>query len=347
MAHEITQRANGQAEMAFVGKLPWHGLGQRLTEGASIETWKQQAGMDWTVQRAPVQYTAPDGSIRTMTERSVLYRSDTGAPLSVVGADYKEFHPGESLEFFRDLTEAHGFHIHTAGTLQGGRKFWAMAKNGHSIEVAKGDRIRGNLLLASSCDGTMRTTAMFTAVRVVCANTLAIALNGGRDAVSVSHRSHFDADAVKRQLGLLDTAFERFGENMRELVRKHITEQQAGAILAELFARPTKLNPQPASIAADVSRPDDFARLVGGPALVGGKRPEPKAPRVVAPILHLWNGAGRGAEPYKGTAWGLLNAVTEHIDHYAARTDDARMASAWFGKGADVKQECLQLLMKA
>jgi len=84
MAHELYQQRNGKTAMAFVGKTPWHGLGQQLQRGASVETWTREAGFDWEALTADLAFTRADGTTGKMDEKRVIYRSDTGAPLSVV-----------------------------------------------------------------------------------------------------------------------------------------------------------------------------------------------------------------------------------------------------------------------
>ncbi len=111
-------------------------------------------------------------------DQRVLYRSDTHAPLSVVSQRYQEVQPMEILNFYKDLTEQSGFELETAGVLKGGRKFWALATTGQSTALKGKDVSNGYILLATACDGTLATTAQFTSVRVVCNNTLAIALRG-------------------------------------------------------------------------------------------------------------------------------------------------------------------------
>jgi len=89
----------------------------------------------------------------------VLYRSDTKAPLSVVSNRYQIVQPREVLEFYRDLTEVSGYELETAGVLKGGRKFWALARTGQTTKLKGNDQVNGYLLLATSCDGTLATTA--------------------------------------------------------------------------------------------------------------------------------------------------------------------------------------------
>lgn len=84
-------------------------------------------------------------------------------PLSVVSNRYKVVQPHEVLHFYKDLVSAGGFELETAGVLKGGRKLWALAKTGHEARIKGNDRIKAYLLsLATSCDGTLCTTAQFT-----------------------------------------------------------------------------------------------------------------------------------------------------------------------------------------
>lgn len=166
--------------MAYAGATPWHGLGNQLPQKQPIEVWQREAGMDWQIQESPVHFKSDTvghlGTIHSFPEQKVLYRSDTKAPLSVVSQRYHTVQPREVLEFYRDLTEASGYELETAGVLKGGRKFWALARTGQGTELRGNDQVNGYLLLATSCDGTLATTATPTTVRVVCNNTLTIAL---------------------------------------------------------------------------------------------------------------------------------------------------------------------------
>jgi phage/plasmid-like protein (TIGR03299 family) len=93
-----------------------------------------------------------------------------------VSQRFQEVQPMEILHFYRDLTEQSGFELETAGVLKGGKKFWALARTGQSSALKGKDVSNGYILLATACDGTLATTAQFTSIRVVCNNTLAIAL---------------------------------------------------------------------------------------------------------------------------------------------------------------------------
>lgn len=313
MSHEITIK-NGVAEMAYVGDEPWHGLGQKLEAGASIDEWKIAAGMNWNINRSRVRYGEGD-STRIFDKHHVLFRSDTKEPLSVVGKDYKIIQPGEVLEFFRDLTEGAGFQLDTAGTLFGGRKFWALAKIGETAVVAGDDKVDGYLLLATSCDGTMRTQAKFVATRVVCNNTLTIAVNHerGKKVVHTSHRSNFNANAVKDQLGIARDSFANFMREARQLSKVTMTEKKAQEFIDQLL-KDTKY-----VTAEDVSK----------------SRPSMK-------IMDLYRGSAMGGLLLgaEGSAWGVVNAVTEFIDHHAkAKSASHLVESSLLGRGDQLKTE--------
>jgi phage/plasmid-like protein (TIGR03299 family) len=303
--------------MAYAGEKPWHGLGNKLAPQQPIEVWKKNAGMDWQIEQSDVRYITGSqnlGVIKTFPEQKVLYRSDTKAPLAVVSKRYQVVQPGEILEFYRDLTDMGGFELETAGVLKEGRKFWALARTGQSATLRGRDQVNGYLLLATACDGTLATTAQFTSVRVVCNNTLAIALSQGDNAVKVPHRSRFDAAAVKQQLGVTVSTWDRFVEQMKGLSDVRMDPDSVDGMLRRVFAYSSSS---------------------------GGRQATVVNERAVAAVRSLYGGDGRGAllASSKGTAWGLVNSVTQYVDfHRQARSDDHRRDAAWFGQGAQLKQ---------
>ncbi len=311
MAHLLEQ-------MAFVNEVPWHGLGNQLTAKQPIEIWQKQSGMDFEIIETPVRFMTESagslGAIMSFPEQKVLYRSDTKAPLSVVSNRYQVVQPKQILEFYRDLTEISGFELETAGVLKGGRKVWALAKTNQSSTLKGNDTVNGYILLATACDGTLATTAQFTSIRVVCNNTLAIALANGTGAVKVSHSTAFDPDVVKQKLGISISSFGSFMYQMKNLSERKVKNHEASNYFLRVFNDPS--NPT--------------ATVINE--------------RAMAKVQALFDGHGKGSElnSSKGTAFGLLNAVTEYVDHEKrARSTDHRLESAWFGAGATLKQKAL------
>ena len=319
MAHLIEQ-------MAYVGATPWHGLGSRLSPKQPIEIWQREAGMDWKIQDSPVHFKSDSigalGSIHIFPDQKVLYRSDTKAPLSVVSQRYQVVQPREVLEFYRDLTEVSGFELETAGVLKGGRKFWALARTGQGTTLRGNDQVNGYLLLATSCDGTLATTATPTTVRVVCNNTLTIALDGSAKAIKVPHSTRFDPQAVKKQLGIAVSQWDNFMHRMRMLSERKVQRHEAMGFFMNVLCDANSNMPLPAVL------PNE---------------------RALRKVQCLYEGQGRGStlESAQGTAWGLLNAVTEYVDHERrARSIEYRMDSAWFGQGAQIKQRALEAALQ-
>ena len=318
MAHLVQQ-------MAYVGAEPWHGLGNRLPAKQPIEVWAKSAGMDWTIQESPVRFMADSigslGTIHSFEDQKVLYRSDTKEALSVVSQRYQVVQPKEVLEFYRDLTDVSGYQLETAGVLKGGKKFWALAKTGQSTALKGKDQVNGYLLLATSCDGTLATTATPTTVRVVCNNTLTIAVNGASQGIKVPHSTRFDPQAVKQQLGICVSQWDTFMYRMRTLAERKVKSHEA----MNYFLR----------VMCDVQLGNESSCLANERAL---KR-----------VQALYDGQGKGSEldAAKNTAWGLLNAVTEYVDHERrARSTEYRMDSAWFGQGAVLKQRALDTALQ-
>ena len=336
MAHQIEQ-------IAYVGETPWHGLGNQLSPNQPLEVWAQQAGMDWRIESSNVSYMAQNergqSIIMPFEEQRVLYRSDTHAPLSVVSQRYQEVQPKEILEFYRDLTEQSGFELETAGVLKGGKKFWALARTGQSTALKSKDVSNGYILLATACDGTLATTAQFTSIRVVCNNTLAIALRGQSSSagvVKVPHSTKFDAEKVKQQLGISVRAWDEHMYEMKQLTQRKVSQQEAKAYFDAVFNNSTM----------SISDPEEniiqFYRNVA--QQVQEKKPEPNG-RAMNKALEMFNGQGRGADlsSAKDTAYGLLCSITEFVDHERrAMSTDYRLDSAWFGAGAGVKQRGLE-----
>ncbi|MDC5413932.1 DUF932 domain-containing protein [Acinetobacter baumannii] len=331
--------------MAYVGQTPWHGLGNQLTQNQPLEVWAQQAGMDWRIESSDVSYMAENergqNIIMPFSEQRVLYRSDTHAPLSVVSQRFQEVQPKQILEFYRDLTEQSGFELETAGVLKGGRKFWALARTGQSAALKGKDVSNGYVLLATACDGTLATTAQFTSVRVVCNNTLAIALRGqdsSAGVVKVPHSTKFDAEKIKQQLGISIKTWDEHMYEMKQLSQRKVTQQEAAAYFDAVFNNTTmSATDQEESII-------QYYIKVASMDKKSNSKSEPNG-RAMTKAMEMFNGQGRGAElnSAKDTAYGLLCSITEFVDHERrAISTDHRMDSAWFGAGANLKQRGLE-----
>lgn len=313
MAHELTQRVDGKVEFAFTGPRSkiWHGLGAELEENLSIEEWKKASGLDWEVFESKVMYQSIDGD-HTFPDKRVLFRSDSKAPLSIVSNDYKIVQPGEVLEFFRDVTKLHDMKLSSAGSLFGGKRFWALAELGKEFEAVDGDKIEGNLLLVTSVDGSLSTQARFVSTRVVCNNTLTVAMGeGSKRVVKKSHHSVWDPQEVKIDLGLLDGAWATYMNNIKKMTQVQVSTEHARAYFEKKFYAP-----------------DVLAENQGWGAT-----------KKVNELMNLFSN-GAGSEFSKNTLWGIMNATTEHFTHGSGKRNASHQFwNSQFGSADTIKTE--------
>lgn len=316
MAHQLTM-LDGYADMAYVGETPWHGLGNAMPSDADINKWQIASGTNFEVCRTPVKFQ--NGTLHTWKENEVLYRSDNNLPLGLVSSRYKIVQPPKLLEFFRNLVEQDGFTIETAGSLNGGKRIWALARTGFDAEVVDGDMVKSYILIETSYDRKSATTARKTSIRVVCQNTLHLAFSSDNcdTVVTIPHSTDFDAASVQISLGLNHGAvFEAFMLKMRGFANTSLSGQHANEIIEALFARQ--------NAKGDIREKSAFKN-----------------------IMAMFNGDGKGAnmDGVAGTGWGLVNAVTEFVDFKKrARSNENRLNSAWFGSGNKMKQDIVELL---
>ena len=324
MAHMIDMTA-GRAGMAYIGDTPWHGLGQQMKADEPLEAWRERAGLGWEAKMTPALYstgTDEGDGIVEVPESMVLYRSDTKAALGTVSPRYRIVQPVDIVEFYRDLTERHGFRMETLGAIRDGRVVWALARTGDAMTIGGIDRVDGYLLLSTSFDGSMATTGRFTTVRVVCNNTLSAAHRGAAAGVSIPHSAIFNADAAKVKLGVGD-AFKVFNEQAEGMAAKSVTPRQAIEFFLEVYHSMKAAE----IVTAQSERTTDktIQRL----------------------SQHFIAGPGAELATAKNTVWGLLNAVTRDVDfNERSRSKDGRLMSAWYGAGNATKEKARSLALE-
>lgn len=266
-----------------------------------------------------------NGGMHTWPQRKVLYRSDTGAPLSVMSDNFNTVQPSDILNLYSKIAEVAGFTLETAGSLIGGRKIWALARVSDGADVTGVDRVRPYVLLATSYDGSMATTVKEVVERVVCNNTIQIAMNerGGRE-IRVLHSMKWTdeiAERVRMDLGFVHNAYEQFIVSARALAGRPMSGVEADEFVAHL------LEP-----------------YYGGMKSDGGVR-DVRESKGYKRILELFNGAAIGRDMAGGAnRWGMLNAVTQLIDHERGKSDSSRINSAWFGTGNAMKERAFAIL---
>lgn len=329
MSHLVYHIGDEQS-MAFVGLTPWHGLGQELDPDSPLEVWEKKAHLDWHVAEAPVQFEIPGGFRDAMIpagmeNRKVLYRTDNAEPLSIVGTGYKVVQPIEILEFYRDLIHHHNFKMETAGSLDDGRRVWALAKMGDGFTLPGSDVVQPYCLLMTSYDTSLATTLMFTSVRVVCNNTLEWAYAGSDDStIKIPHYDTFDPAAIKLEAGLIDDSWYQYSKVCAEMSRYTMPSVEAHKFFSKIVFDAEQLRSMPWDSLPAVQL-KAHAEITKG---------------------YL---EGRGAEikAAYNTLWGALNAVTEYVDHNKpARSTNNRFKATISGAGRAMKRKAWNLATK-
>lgn len=302
--------------MAWTNAVPWHGLGYRVADTLSTDEMLKAAKLDWKVERRDMFLKGQKTPIEGF---AALTRDSDESVLDVVGSRYTPIQNDEAFEFFREFVEAGKAKMETAGSLNGGRYVWGLANLNRSFKMSGDDRVNSYLLVACPHQQGKSLIIKFTNIRVVCNNTLTLALREGGNEVRIAHRAAFDSDTMSRAKDILGIAREQMGEfeqNARRLSKVKVNKNEAAKLLAQVFTPKF-----------DMGKIDDF---------------DAHTPRLEALMAAYENAPG--ATP--GTAWGVLNAATYYADHMASRTSDKRLSNAWLGRTANQKEALLENLLE-
>lgn len=299
--------------MMYVGETPWHGEGTKLDKVATSAEAMEAAGLDWKVEKRPIYAGfGPDGS-KPIPWKFATCRMDTQTPLGVVGAIYRPLQNKEAFSFFDSIVGVKEAMYHTAGALGDGERVWILAKLPGYIRVKGDDVSEKFLLLVNSHDGSRAVQMMFTPIRVVCQNTLNLAVDGSELQSKIRHTTNIGerVQEVRETLGIINEKFALFEQLSQRLAVTQLTKDAWNGYLKTL-----KLAPSTADEAT--------TRLKN----IGEQ---------VTTLFHTGKGATMPSA--KGTAWGAFNAVVEYVD-YCRGSDQAdnRTKSLLFGSGADLKQ---------
>jgi phage/plasmid-like protein (TIGR03299 family) len=189
MGHNLNT-SNGRASMFYVGDPPWHNLGIRLDHPATAEEAIEAAQLDYTVKKKPLRAVIHAKRHAEVGDHFATVRLDTGDVLGVVGSRYEVIQNRDAFAFFDALVGDDEAIYHTAGVLGKGERIWILAKLPDYIRVGKNDLVEKYLLLTNSHDGSSLVRAKLTPIRVVCQNTLSVALNGSEQEVRIRHTAN-------------------------------------------------------------------------------------------------------------------------------------------------------------
>ncbi len=315
--------------MAYTNQVPWHGLGTHIADAPSVDKMIEVAGIDWEVEKRPmVAATTFDEDAgwsdynRKVDRFYALTRTSDSRTLDVVGNHYTPVQNRAAFEFFKEFVEEGGATMETAGSLMGGRYVWGLANLNAGFKLGSSDQVNGYLLVAKPHQQGKAFVMKTTAVRVVCNNTLTMALQGAGAEFRMVHRSEFNEAMMERAQATLGSARDTisdFAKSARKLKALKMSHND------------TIRNLQP------VYQPQmPIEELL--------EDPDTNASARMKQLLDI-NQRAPGADPKTG--WGVLNAVTYYADHIASRTADKRLTNAWMGKTARQKDTVLASLLEA
>jgi phage/plasmid-like protein (TIGR03299 family) len=314
--------------MAYVGTVPWHGQGKQVPPTVTAKEMIQAADLDWTVESRPARGTKSTvnsrGKIKFSRHELVRVprpnRKEEEVVLGIVSDRYKPLQNTEAFNFFDPIVNRKTATYETAGALGNGERIWLMAQMPGAIKVVLGDECQKYLLLSNSHTGQGSVIVKFTAVRVVCQNTLLMAMQDGQSAFRVRHSAQMGKrlDEVGELIATANKIYEEAAKCFQKLVATPVKNQQ---MLEEYLAA---LFPMTESQKEHKTYPPKWEHVTELFDTI--------------PDLQI--------SGVKGTLWAAYNAVTRFEDYRVVKTENEanRLNRVWFGAGADLK---LKALMEA
>jgi phage/plasmid-like protein (TIGR03299 family) len=319
-------------EMFYFGEIPWHKLGNVLKQPANLREAIEAGKLDWEVSLIPIQ-TAEIPPTEILRRLAVV-RTDriSGDPRRVLGVVHPDFHPLQNrkgLELFDNLMGGNKRVYHTGGYLGNGEVIWLMARiPDYFIKVRGNDVVEPYLLFSNSHDGTRAIDIRLTTIRVVCQNTLNIALSkrNSKHIFKQSHSGSFSnlQSMAENYFKFIEAEVHSTEEKFKLLASKDITPEVFSTYIEKLLPLPTAPsldNPSPA-----IER--TFETRMANIELMRFD------------IKSVYENGFQNSikiEPAEPTLWGALNAVTAYVDHVQLFNYD-KYAQIMFGKGDYLKQ---------
>lgn len=328
MAHAIEQFSDGSAAFASARQDAWHRLGTVTPDAMTAEEALSAARLGgWNVRKLTL--TARELSENGVTSHEVerFYATARTNPvtggtdiLGVVGETYHPVQNEANCELLNTLVDESGAHFETAGSLYGGRQVFVTMKLPQTMSLAGSDDLDLYIAALNSHDGSTAFRLLITPVRIVCANTQAMAINAAKTSFSIRHTETAKGriDEARRALGLTWKYLEEFQEQAERMMGAELTHKEFRKVIDELWRPVTGA---------------DSARTIGNSV------------RRDAALDTLFKDAAT-QKGIRGTRWAGLQAIGEYIDHYAPAKDAyARAVRTVSGDSMRIKEQAARLLM--
>ena len=220
--------------MMYVREKPWHGIGTMVTEAPTSADALRLAGLDWQVEQTPV-FTE---DLMEIPNYKANIRSTDRAVLGIVTDKYQIVQNAEAFEFTDSIvgeTENGVVTYETAGSLAGGKKIWLLAKM--PTQKILDDDIEPYMVFSNTHDGSGAIRIAMTPIRVVCQNTLNLALNNAKRQWSTKHMGNMQSklEEARMCLQLADQYMHNLDIEADRLANATLRKEQIDEILDELF----------------------------------------------------------------------------------------------------------------
>lgn len=327
-------------------EVPWHGIGEIVDRCLTAREALIAGGLDWEVGLFPIQalvdeikeirvndvtkepeevrVTLPTPQLIEVPDRYAVIRDSDQEVFEIVGARYVPVQNWKSFEFFDQVVADGSAKYETAGALDGGRKVFLTAKIPRELKIAGEDAYDLYLVMANSHDGSLAFRAMVTPVRVVCQNTLNLAIRGAKQSWSMRHTESIDGkiEEARKSLDLTFAYVDEFEQEMERLVAADFSKRQFESIVKDVF--PGKAN-------------DDGRFTDEQYALIGVLESSPTI-----------------ADGIRYTKYGALQAVREYDDwgrdyrtSKSKSLAEQRTQATWFGTNVTRSNQLLKALQSA
>jgi len=343
-----------------VGEVPWHGLGEVIPEDQklSIAQGLSAAGMNWDVYTRPAGYQHAGQMVTPMTTTTDEDNNEIDIPrnkftmrrmlvedpndkgktieqeqvLGLVGGAYQVVQNSEMFEFFQPFLDRNEAELHTAGSLANGRIVWVLAKlNRDPMQIVDGDEVNKYLLLSSSHDGSKALRVGFTPIRVVCANTLAMAhQNRSSKMLRLKHTKKVitNLENIRETINTINADFEATAAQYRLLVRKGISSADLDKYIKLCFTTEKEIQ-------AGLST---------------------KKQTIIDAVKGRFESQANSLPGVRGTVWAAYNAVTEHYTwayggeggkkNTPLDKRNNRISSLWLGSNQTKNEQALKVALE-
>lgn len=341
MAHELDTRENGVAAMFSVRETPWHNEGTLLVDAPSLDEGMKLGGLDFDVALRPIEAVCEVREGETFNKpiegfRAVV-RTDRQATLGVVGPSYHALQNVDAFRVLEPLLDSGVAELETGGTLREGRDVWMMVRFNISdpkVQDVFGSEIVPFGLISNNHSGARKVTLQETPIRVVCANTLGMALGQrGQKAITVRHTTNVKSRTIEAAQELFADFSGRYrviAEQYEKMKQATMTTESFEAAVLDLIAT-----------LPEAPKGEQKNNIATAAYERAKERAEAKRSRL---IFLRDNGIGHVGD---GSAWEAYQAVTQSIDHDVDLwkvSGESRVAALFDGALGKTKQSALEAI---